>query len=135
MEISPPRSRASCRRSIPSTNSIEMKRTPPSSPYSWIRQTLRWETLRASLISWRNRWAISGVLANSARRTLIATASSSMRSWALYTMPMPALAERAQDLVAIGDERALGERTEGAPAGEAGLGVVVVDGLGRRDKS
>ena len=40
-----------------------------------------------------------------------------------------ALAERAQDLVARGDDRALRERGERAAAGEAGLGAVVVRGL------
>ena len=39
-------------------NSMEMKRSPCSSPKSWMVQTLRCRTLRASLISDLNRSAM-----------------------------------------------------------------------------
>ena len=75
----------------------------PSSPYSWMRQTLRWRTLRASLISERKRRAISGARAISARSTLMATVSSSTRSWACRRCPCRR-GRGLQDLVAAGEE-------------------------------
>src|SRR5438445_1502575 len=54
-----------------------------------MRHTWGWATRRASLISERNRRAISAAEAASARRILRATVSSSTRSWARYTAPIP----------------------------------------------
>ena len=60
-----------------------MKRTEPSSPYSWMAHTFSCRTFRASLISVMNRRATSDSLATSSRSVLIATISSSERSRAL----------------------------------------------------
>ena len=94
-----------------------------------MRQTLRCETLRASLISCRKRFGISAVFANSDAQHLDRDRLVEHAVVGLVDHAHAALAERAQDLVAAGDHRALGERGQGPAAGEAGLGRVVVLGL------
>ena len=107
---------------------------PPSSPYSWMRHTLRWETLRASLISCRKRLVISGVFGDLRAEHLDRHRLVEHAVVGLVDHAHAAPAEGAQHLVAAGDHRALGEGGEGPAAGEAGLGVVVVRGLaGRAD--
>ena len=66
-----------------------MKRMSPSSPYSWMRQTLRWPILRASLISETNRRDISGSRMYSLRSTFSATCSSITRSRPCRRGPFP----------------------------------------------
>ncbi len=83
-------SRASAAESdSPSTYSMVRNFSPSCSPMSNTRATFWWVTRRASLASRRKRSRIPGVESSSRRITLSATISSSSRSRARYTVPMP----------------------------------------------
>src|SRR5207249_4164886 len=85
-----PRRSSSCASDQPSTYSVVMKRRPAASPMSWVRTTCACEIRRVIRTSWRKRSsAAASSLPEGARSSLSATTSSSSRSRAAYTIPMP----------------------------------------------
>ena len=94
----------------------------PSSPYSWMRQTLGCDTLRASLISERNRCGHRRVLDELAAEDLDRHDLVQEAVVGLVDDPHPSLPQEGEDLVPGGDHRALGEGRQVPAAGQARLG-------------